>query len=204
MDITSTQPLSLAVLLSGGGRTLRNLITCIDEGQLAACIKLVISSNPNAGGVAIARDADIPVGVVSRKAHASLRCFSRVVFDAIREEGAGLVCLAGYLCLLEIPDDFASRIINIHPALLPKFGGRGMHGMHVHEAVLTAGETESGCTVHFVDDQYDHGPIILQRRVPVASNDTAQSLADRVFLEECIAYPDAIRQIIAGKAKAQS
>ena len=201
MNSKPTEPLSLAVLLSGGGRTLRNLISCIDKGQLAARINLVISSNPDAGGVAIAQDANIPVCVVSRKERADVRCFSRAVFDAIRKAEVGLVCLAGYLCLLEMPDDFAGRVINIHPALLPDYGGKGMHGMQVHEAVLAARETTSGCTVHFVDDQYDHGPIILQRRVPVNSDDTPQSLATRVFVEECIAYPDAIRQIIAGQCK---
>jgi phosphoribosylglycinamide formyltransferase-1 len=101
--------------------------------------------------------------------------------------------MAGFLSLWEIPPELHGLVLNIHPALLPKFGGKGMHGHHVHEAVLAAGETESGCTVHYADNTYDTGPIIVQRRVPVRPGDTADTLAARVFEQECIAYPEAIR-----------
>ena len=109
--------------------------------------------------------------------------------------------LAGFLSLLKIPDDYLGRVMNIHPALLPKFGGQGMYGHHVHEAVLAAGEQESGCTVHFADNQYDHGPVILQRRCPVKSDDTPDSLADRVMAEEREAYPQAIQMYAEGRVK---
>jgi phosphoribosylglycinamide formyltransferase-1 len=104
--------------------------------------------------------------------------------------------MAGFLSLWTIPPDLAGRVLNIHPALLPKFGGKGMHGHHVHEAVLAAHETESGCTVHYADNTYDTGPIILQRKVPVLPADTPDSLAARVFEQECLAYPEAIRQVL--------
>jgi folate-dependent phosphoribosylglycinamide formyltransferase PurN len=107
--------------------------------------------------------------------------------------------MAGFLSLWTIPPDFHNRVMNIHPALLPKYGGKGMHGHHVHEAVLAAGETESGCTVHFADNSYDTGPIILQRKVPVLPNDTPDTLAARVFEQERIAYPEAVRRFIAGE-----
>src|SRR5262249_13978637 len=106
---------------------------------------------------------------------------------------AGLVCMAGFLQLVQIPDDFAGRVMNIHPALIPAFCGKGFHGRHVHEAVLASGVRGSGCTVHFADNEYDHGPIILQRVVPVLDDDTPEGLAARVFEEECEAYPEAIR-----------
>jgi folate-dependent phosphoribosylglycinamide formyltransferase PurN len=116
-------------------------------------------------------------------------------------ESADLVCLAGFLFLWRIPEPFIGRVINIHPALLPEFGGKGMYGHHVHEAVLTAGRKESGCTVHFCDNQYDHGPIILQRRVPVLPGDTPDILAARVFEQECIAYPQAVQLIAEGRVR---
>jgi folate-dependent phosphoribosylglycinamide formyltransferase PurN len=105
--------------------------------------------------------------------------------------------MAGFLSLWRIPEAFLGRVINIHPALLPEFGGREMYGRRVHEAVLAAGKTVSGCTVHYCDNEYDHGPVILQRQVPVLPTDTADDLAARVFAEECIAYPEAIRRIWA-------
>jgi phosphoribosylglycinamide formyltransferase-1 len=111
--------------------------------------------------------------------------------------------MAGFLSLWTIPSDFQGRVLNIHPALLsptegghPRFGGKGMHGHHVHEAVLAAGETESGCTVHYADNTYDTGPIILQKKVPVLPTDTPDALAARVFEQEKFAYPEAIRLVM--------
>ena len=106
--------------------------------------------------------------------------------------GADLVCLAGFLQLVLIPDDFAGRVLNIHPSLIPAFCGKGYHGRAVHEAVLAAGVKITGCTVHFADNEYDRGPIVLQRTVPVLDDDTADTLAARVFAAECEAYPEAI------------
>ncbi|MBI1372959.1 MAG: phosphoribosylglycinamide formyltransferase [Phycisphaera sp.] len=186
-------PIRVAALISGGGRTMLNIAECIDDGDLDAEIALVISSRPDAAGVSRALDLDLSVCVIDRKEYADVDTFSAAVWDRIRNTGVDLVVMAGFLCFLKIPDDFAGRVMNIHPALLPKFGGQGMYGHHVHEAVIAAGEKESGCTVHFVDNIYDHGPIILQRRCPVLPDDTPDSLAARVFEQELIAYPEAIR-----------
>ena len=191
----------LAVLLSGGGTTLQNLAECITRGELNAQITLVVSSNPEAYGLTRAKNLGLPAAIVSRKAYKTTAEFSDVVFGQIRAARAELVCLAGFLSLLKIPDDFAHRVINIHPALLPNFGGKGMHGHHVHEAVIAAGCKVSGCTVHFADQTYDTGPIILQRECPVLPDDTPETLAKRVFEQECIAYPEAIRMIADGRVK---
>lgn len=187
----------IAVLISGGGTTLQNLIERIRDGTLPAKIVQVISSRPGVLGVERARAAGLPVAVIERKAFANIEIFSEATFSQCRQSGAKLVCLGGYLQLLRIPDDYRGRVINIHPALLPAFGGKGMYGHHVHEAVLQQGAKVSGCTVHMVDDQYDHGPIIAQRTVDVKENDTTETLAARVFQEECKLYPEAIRGLIA-------
>jgi folate-dependent phosphoribosylglycinamide formyltransferase PurN len=131
--------------------------------------------------------------VITRKSHDSLEAFSAAIFDRCRAVQADLVICGGFLALLKIPSDFTLRVMNIHPSLIPAFCGQGMHGRHVHEAVLARGCKLSGCTVHFLDDNYDHGPIILQRPVPVLDGDTPSSLAARVFAAECRAYPEAIR-----------
>jgi folate-dependent phosphoribosylglycinamide formyltransferase PurN len=123
------------------------------------------------------------------------------VFELIDSASVDLVCLGGWLCLLEIPERWEGRMMNIHPALLPSFGGKGMYGRHVHEAVLAARCRVSGCTVHFVDATYDTGPIILQRTCPVLENDTPQTLAARVSEEEKIAYPQAIQLFAEGKLR---
>lgn len=190
------KPFRLAVLISGGGRTLLNLADCIDRGEVDAEIALVISSRPDAAGVQRAIDRGLPVKVVNRREFQTAEVFSDVVWSYIREAEADLVAMAGFLSLLIIPDDFEGRVINIHPALLPKFGGHGMYGHHVHEAVLAAGETESGCTVHIATNEYDRGPIILQRTCPVQSGDSPDDLAARVFEQETLAYPEAVRQMI--------
>ena len=198
---TAGIPIRLAVLLSGGGTTLQNLGECINRGELNARITLVVSSNPEAYGLTRAKNLGLPATTVPRKAYKTAAEFSDFVFAQIRAASADLVCLAGFLSLLKIPDDFARRVINIHPALLPSFGGKGMHGHHVHEAVLAAGCKVSGCTVHFADQTYDTGPIIVQRCCPVLDDDTPEMLAKRVFEEECLAYPEAIRMIAQGRVK---
>jgi phosphoribosylglycinamide formyltransferase 1 len=189
----------IAVLISGSGATLQNLIDHIADGTLAARVVQVISSRPGVRGVDRARAAGLPIEVVERKAFPSIESFSKRTFDLCRAAGAPLVCLGGYLQLLRLPEDYRLKAINIHPALLPAFGGKGMYGHHVHEAVLAHGCKVSGCSVHFVDDQYDHGPIIAQRAVEVRDDDTADSLAARVFQAECELYPDVIRSLIEGK-----
>lgn len=193
----------LAVLLSAGGTTLQNLIDRIADGRLKAQIVHVISNNADAYGLERARRAGIPAAVVSRKESGSREEFSRRIFDLCRQAQADLVCLAGFLQLITIPEDFANRVMNIHPALIPAFCGKGFYGHHVHEAVLAYGVKMSGCTVHFADNAYDHGPIILQRAVPVLDDDTPDALAERVFQQECEAYPEAIRLFAEGRLKVE-
>jgi formyltetrahydrofolate-dependent phosphoribosylglycinamide formyltransferase len=183
----------LAVLLSSTGTTLQNFLDRIADGRLQAEIVVVISNRADAFGLFRAEQAGVPTAVVDRKAHPSRESFSQRIFELCREARADLVCLAGFLQLIQIPEDFQGRVMNIHPALVPAFCGKGYYGHHVHEAALAYGVKVSGCTVHFADNVYDHGPIILQRTVPVLDDDTADTLAARVFQEECEAYPEAIR-----------
>lgn len=184
-------PLRLAILLSGSGRTLENLLEWITAGRLGATVEVVIASRGDVRGVGVAQRAGLPTRVLPQGAHSTAE-WSAEIFAACRAAKADLVVMAGFLKLVEIPADFAGRVINIHPALLPAFGGKGFHGMHVHRAVLARGCTVSGCTVHLVDNEYDHGRIILQKTVPVLPDDTPESLAARVFAVECQALPEAI------------
>ena len=193
--------LRIVVLISGGGTTLRNLIEKIAAGTLRAEISAVISSSVDAKGLYFAAAANIPSQIIEPKSFSSLADFSRSVFDHCRAANVELVVMGGWLKLLNIPDDFAHRVINIHPALIPLFCGKGMYGPRVHEAVLASGGKVSGCTVHFVDNEYDHGPIIAQRAVPVLDGDTPSSLAARVFAVECELYPQVINLIADGLIK---
>ncbi|HEX8342191.1 MAG TPA: phosphoribosylglycinamide formyltransferase [Tepidisphaeraceae bacterium] len=194
-----SRPINLAVLVSGGGTTLQNLIDAVADGRLRAKIVLVIASRPGIGGIARAEAAGLPVAVVERKKFDSLEAFSDAVFDACTAADVDLVCLGGWLQLLRLPDAWAGRVMNIHPAILPAYGGRGMFGRHVHAAVLAAGERVSGCTVHWVNNEYDAGPIIVQRTCPVLPGDTPETLAARVFELEKSAYVDAIAAYIADR-----
>jgi len=201
-------PLRLAVLLSGSGRTLENLLEAIAAGRLAARVEVVVSNKPGVRGLTVAHRASVPTHLLPRGGQ-SLAAWSASIFDICRASGADLVVMAGFLQLVEIPADFAGRVINIHPALLPAFGGQGFHGMHVHRAVLDRGCTVSGCTVHLVDNEYDHGRILLQKAVPVLPDDTADSLAARVFAAECVALPEALAAfgpglVAAGREKEPS
>lgn len=192
------RPIRLAILISGGGTTLTNLVGRINAATLSAQVSLVVASRPDCGGVQKARDAGLPCEVIVRKNFASVQEFSDRIFASCRQANVDLVVCGGFLALIRIPIDFAGRVINIHPSLIPAFSGKGFHGHHVHEAVLKRGARVSGCTVHFVDDEYDHGPIIVQRTVPVEDDDTPDSLAARVFAAECEAMPEAIRLFQSG------
>lgn len=192
------QPLPIAVLISGGGTTLRNLIALRDRGELPVDIRLVISSNPAAKGLEFAKAAVIAALVVEKKSKSS-EVYAADIFEPCRQAGVQLVVMGGFLKHVAIPPDFENRVINIHPALIPAFCGKGLYGHHVHEAVLEYGAKISGCTVHFVDNHYDHGPIVLQRVVPVLDDDTSDTLAARVFEAECQALPEAIRLIASGR-----
>jgi len=199
--MTHDSPIRLVILVSGSGTTLQNLLDCCRQARLAAQVVQVISSHAGVFALERARQAGIPSAVVNRKEAGSVAEFSRRIFDLCREARADLVCMAGFLQLLPIPDDFLGRVMNIHPALIPAFCGKGFYGPRVHEAVLAAGVNVTGCTVHFADNQYDHGPIILQRPVPVLDDDTPDTLAARVFEEECEAYPEAIRLFAEGRLR---
>jgi phosphoribosylglycinamide formyltransferase-1 len=194
-------PIQLAVLVSGSGTTLQNLVDVIDAKKLDAKINLVIGSRTGIGGIERARRANLHAEIVERKKFDDNAAFSRRVFELVDAANVDLICLGGWLCLLDIPKRWESRIMNIHPALLPSFGGKGMFGKHVHEAVLERGCKVSGCTVHFVDGSYDCGPIVLQRTCEVREGDTPQMLGERVFEEEKIAYPQAIRLFAEGRLR---
>ncbi len=200
-------PFRIAVLISGGGTTLRNLIEQIAAGELPVEIAAVVSSNPTAHGLQFAREAQIPVAVVQSRAFALTAAgqedFSRAIFDHCRQANAELVVLGGFLKRLVIPKDFAGRVVNIHPALIPAFCGEGFYGRRVHQAVLEYGAKLSGCTVHFADYQYDHGPVILQKAVPVLVDDTPDTLGARIFAAECEIFPAALRLIAAGRVQVE-
>lgn len=184
----------IAVLVSGGGTNLQSIIDAIKQKQINAKIELIISSSRNAYALERAKDNRIPSFVISKKDFANP---SDEICNILINHNIDLVVLAGYLGILhgKILQRFKNKIINIHPALLPKFGGPGMYGIHVHEAVLLAHEKESGCTVHYVDDEVDGGKIILQKRVPVLPDDTPDSLAKRVLTQEHICLVEAIKKI---------
>jgi formyltetrahydrofolate-dependent phosphoribosylglycinamide formyltransferase len=197
--------LKLAVLISGSGRTLKNFIDLAADGELPVEIRLVISSTAEAGGLKFAEQAGIPTVVISRgdfpKGEPGDRPFGHAVFSICRDAGVEYVAMAGFLKLAPLPEDFFGRVVNIHPALIPAFCGHGMYGHRVHQAVLDAGVKVTGCTVHFVDNEYDHGPIIWQQPVPVFDDDTADTLAARVFEVEKEAYPHVLRLLAAGRVK---
>ena len=199
MFAPSPNPYRLAVLISGGGRTLENIQAAIGRGDFNAKVTTVISSRPGVFGLTRAANLGIPASVVVRKQYNSPSEFSDVIWAKIREAGADLVCLCGFLSLITIPPDFAGKVINVHPALLPSFGGKGMFGHHVHDAVIAHGCKVSGCTVHFADDTYDTGPILVQRVCDVLDDDTPDSLAARVFEQECLAYPQALKMLAEGR-----
>jgi formyltetrahydrofolate-dependent phosphoribosylglycinamide formyltransferase len=188
-------PIKLAILISGGGTTLRNLSNRIGQGRLHAEITLVISSRPGVEGIQIAQEARVPCEVVSKKAYPDLRDFSDQIFSRCRMAGVDLVVMGGFLAHVLIPHDFQRRVINIHPSLIPAFCGQGYYGLRVHQAALEYGVKISGCTVHFVDDQYDHGPVLMQRQCPILEEDSPESLQARVFQLECETLPEAIQAI---------
>jgi len=200
---TVDHPFRVAVLISGGGTTLKNLIEKIEGGRLHVQIAQVISSSPSARGLQFARDAGIPAAVVPSACFASQEEFSRAILDPCRVARADLVVMAGFLKRVTIAEDFANRVTNIHPGLVPAFCGHGFYGHHVHQAVIDYGAKLSGCTIHFADNQYDHGPVILQRAVPVLDDDTAATLAARVFEAECEAYPEAIQLIAQRRVRVE-
>jgi phosphoribosylglycinamide formyltransferase-1 len=193
------KPIRLGVLISGGGTTLMNILEYIKQGRLNAAVAVVISSRSEVAGVEKAKNAGLDVKIIRKKDHVDIDEFSRHIEEELAIAKVDLVIQGGWLCLWKIPPRYEYRVMNIHPALLPSFGGQGMWGHHVHEAVLKAGCKVSGCTVHFCTNEYDKGPIIVQRACEVKDDDTPDTLAARVFEQECIAYPKAIELFAEGK-----
>jgi formyltetrahydrofolate-dependent phosphoribosylglycinamide formyltransferase len=185
----------VAVLLSGSGRTLANFLDLMARGELPIEIVGVVSSRGDVEGIEVARRAGLPVAVLRRRDHADVAAHNAAIAAWLEPLAPQIIALAGYLCFVVRPAWFSGPLVNIHPALLPRHGGQGMYGDRVHAAVLAAGESESGCTVHHVDDQYDHGQIIAQARVPVEPGDDVHTLADRVFAAECVLYPRALADL---------
>ncbi len=184
---------NLAVLISGSGTTLQNLIDKIGDKTLNARIQTVISSSQDAYGLKRAMQNNIPGAVIKYKDYGNSEEFGDSIIKEIEKYPVDLLILAGFMHFFKIPDKYFGKVMNIHPGLIPAFCGKGYYGHHVHKAVIESGVKVSGCTVHFVDNEYDHGPIIIQRTVPVNGNDTPDTLEQRVFKEECMAYPEAIR-----------
>ncbi|MBX6754694.1 MAG: phosphoribosylglycinamide formyltransferase [Thermorudis peleae] len=192
--------LRLGVLISGTGRTLLNLLRQQQAGALPAEVVVIVSSRADAPGNAFAAQFGVPLVVVDAR-QVKGPAFAEAVYAALDQYAVDLVVMAGFLKRLPVRPAYAGRVINIHPSLLPLFGGKGMYGERVHQAVLEAGVKVSGCTVHFVTDELDAGPIILQACVPVEDGDTPETLGARVFAEECRLYPEAIRLYAAGRLR---
>lgn len=187
----------IAVFVSGGGRSLENLAELARRGELAVEIALVVSDRAGIGALERAERLGLPTLVLSWREAGGAAAFSERAFAALEEHGCELAVLAGFLRLLIVPARWRGRVLNIHPALLPAFGGKGFYGERVHRAVLERGVQFTGCSVHLVDDDYDHGRIVLQRCIEVLPDDTVESLAERVFEQEKIALPEAIRRTLA-------
>lgn len=198
---SGSRPLRVAVLLSGEGTSLENLCERIDAGELAARVVVVVSSRDDAGGLARARRRGIPALAVPRKRHPDVRAFNDALHAALADFEIDVVALLGFLSPFETRGRFDGRAINVHPALIPAFCGRGFYGHRVHEAVLASGVRWTGATVHFVDAEYDHGPIILQEPVPVEDADTPETLAARVQAVERRLVPEALRLFAAGRLR---
>ena len=191
--------IKLAVLLSGSGSTLQNILDQILRQDLDADVKCVISSREGAFGLERARKHGLPAITLVRKGFPDFESYNDALWETVRAHEADLVVLAGFMSLLHVPADYEHKIINIHPSLIPAFCGQGMYGHHVHEAVLGYGVRLTGATVHFVNEDYDAGPIILQEAVPVFESDSVETLAERVQAKEREIYPRAIQLFASGR-----
>jgi phosphoribosylglycinamide formyltransferase-1 len=196
-------PLRLAVLLSGGGTTLQNLIDHIEAGKLSASIVVVISNQPDAYGLERAKRHGLEAICIPWKSYRDAQAYDDALNRILDRYAPELIALAGFLRVFRYAPHYRGRVINIHPSLIPAFSGKGFYGMRVHQAALAYGVKVSGCTVHFADEQYDHGPIILQRVVPVLAHDTPERLAARVAIEERKAYPEVIQLFAEGRLQVQ-
>ena len=190
-----TMAARLGILLSGSGTTYANLVEAIAQGRLPAQIAVVVSSKADAGGVARAQNYGHPLVIAQDSA---------AVTAALLDHQCDVVAMCGWLKFYDPPAALRGRVVNIHPSLLPAFGGKGMFGMHVHRAVVAAGVSETGCTAHLVSGDYDSGPHLGQLRVPVLLNDTAEVVQQRVQQAECALYPQVLSALIAGMASSKT
>lgn len=195
--------LKLGFLASHRGSNMQSIIDACKAGQLAAEPAVVISNNADSGALERARQEGIPARHLSNRSEGSEAAVDEAIANTLAEFEVELVILAGYMKRIgpRTLAEFENRILNIHPCLLPKYGGQGMYGMRVHEAVIAAGDTESGVTIHLVNEEYDKGAILAQQSVAVHEGDTAESLAERVLAVEHSLYADTIARIANGDIK---
>jgi phosphoribosylglycinamide formyltransferase-1 len=193
--------MNIGFLASHGGSNMQAIIDACKSGKLQATPAVVISNNSTSGAIERAKTEGVPYYYLSGKTNPEPGELDDAILDAFLRHGVDVIVLAGYMKKLgpKTLSHFRGRILNIHPALLPKFGGEGMYGIHVHEAVIAAGEKESGVTIHFVDEQYDTGAILAQTRVPVRPDDTPETLAARVLEQEHILYAETLQRIVTGE-----
>ncbi len=197
----SRPPLRLGFLASGGGTNMQAILDACRDGRLHAQPRIVIGNNSRSGVLARAREQGMPARHLSGRTHPEPEALDRAIRDALRAEGVEVVCLAGYMKRVgpRTLAAFDGRILNIHPGLLPRHGGRGFYGLRVHAAVLAAGDRVSGATVHVVDEIYDHGPVLAREEVPVEPGDTPETLAARVLEAEHRLYPQTLQRIASGR-----
>jgi len=195
--------MNIAVLASGGGSNLRAILNAIQKGTIPGNITLVVSNNSTAGALEIARAHNIPAHHCSQLRYPSEEAFADALARLFDQHGVTLIALAGYMKKIPsvVIQRYRNRILNVHPALLPAYGGKGMYGIRVHQAVIASGEKVSGATVHIVDEEYDRGPIVMQKRIDVHPDDTPESLAKRVLAVEHEIYPMAIKAFVEGRVK---
>lgn len=196
-----TSPLKTLVLLSGSGTTLQNFIELMEAGKLPIQIARVISNTKEAYGLVRAERHGIPTQIICRPDFASKEVFHQAVANAVSAVDPDLILLAGYMMIFRPDPKYYDRIMNVHPALIPAFCGKGMYGHHVHEAVIASGVKVTGATVHFVDEHYDSGPIICQKAIPVENDDTPDTVAEKVQAVEREIFPEAIRLFAAGRLR---
>jgi phosphoribosylglycinamide formyltransferase-1 len=205
MSVNETRkPLRIGVLLSGEGTSLENLFERIDAGEIPARVAVVISSKEGVGGLHRAERRGVPAVAVPRKRHRDLREFNDLIHVELEKHGVEFVALLGFLSPFELRGKFEGRAINVHPALIPAFSGQGFYGRKVYDAVFAKGVKVTGATVHFVDEEYDHGPIILQEAVSVLEDDTVETLSARVQAAERRLVPEAIRLFAEGHLEIDS
>lgn len=193
--------LIIGFLASHNGSNMQAIIDSIKRGELDAVPAVVISNNSNAYALERAKKEGIPAYHLSSKHYPNEEKLDQAILDTLIKHNVNIVCLAGYMKKVgpKVLNYFKNRVLNIHPALLPKYGGKGMYGKFVHEAVLKAGEKQSGCTVHLVDEHYDHGRILGQKIVPVFPDDDVETLAQRVLEQEHKLYPEILQKIAKGE-----